>query len=81
MIAFETEEQASRRLESFGYPPGIAAEIAVYLAQSSDLPFFVDEIAGALRRDGIEAEFVALDELPARLRESGRGAIGRWCGR
>ena len=69
VIAFETEEQASRRLESFGYPPEIAAEIAVYLAQSSDLPFFVDEIAGALRRDGIAAEFVALDDLPARLRE------------
>src|SRR5271166_2351220 len=69
VIAFETEEQASRRLEAFGYPPEIAAEIAVYLAQSSDLPFFVDEIAGALRRDGIAAEFVALDDLPARLRE------------
>ena len=69
VIAFETEEQASRRLEAFGYPPEIAAEIAVYLAQSSDLPFFVDEIAGALRRDGIAAEFVALDDVPARLRE------------
>ena len=69
VIAFETEEQASRRLEAFGYPPEIAAEIAVYLAQSSDLPLFVDEIAGALRRDEIEAEFVALDDLPARLRE------------
>ena len=69
VIAFETEEQASRRLEAFGYPPEIAAEIAVYLAQSSDLPLFVDEIAGALRRDGIAAEFVALDDLPARLRE------------
>ncbi len=69
VIAFETEEQASRRLEAFGYPPEIAAEIAVYLAQSSDLPLFADEIAGALRRDGIAAEFVALDDLPARLRE------------
>jgi D-alanine-D-alanine ligase len=69
VIAFETEERASRRLENFGYPPEIAAEIAVYLAQSSDLPLFVDEIAGALRRDGIEAEFVALDDLAARLGE------------
>ncbi len=69
VIAFETEERASRRLEAFGYPPEIAAEIAVYLAQSSDLPLFVDEIAGALRRDGIAAEFVALDDLAARLRE------------
>ncbi len=69
VIAFETEQSARRRLEAFGYPPEIAAEIAVYLAQSTDLPSFTDEIAGALRRDGIEAEFVALDELPARLRE------------
>jgi D-alanine-D-alanine ligase len=69
VIAFETEEQARRRLEAFGYTPEIAAEIAVYLAQSSDLPLFVDEIAGALRRDKIEAEFVALDDMPARLRE------------
>ena len=69
VIAFETEQAARRRLEAFGYPPEIAAEIAVYLAQSTDLPSFTDEIAGALRRDGIEAEFAALDELPARLRE------------
>jgi hypothetical protein len=69
VIAFETEERARRRLESFGYPPEIAAEIGVYLAQSSDLPLFVDEIAGALKSDGIEAEFVALDDLAARLRE------------
>jgi D-alanine-D-alanine ligase-like ATP-grasp enzyme len=69
VIAFETEEAARCRLEAFGYLPEIAAEIAVYLAQSSDLPLFVDEIAGALRSDGIAAEFVALDDLPARLRE------------
>jgi D-alanine-D-alanine ligase len=69
VIAFETEERARRRLEAFGYPPEIAAEIAVYLAQSSDLPLFQDDIAGGLQRDGIEAEFVELDDLPARLRE------------
>ena len=69
VIAFETEEAARCRLEAFGYEPEIAAEIAVYLAQSSDLPLFVDEIGDALRRDGIAAEFVALDELAARLSE------------
>jgi D-alanine-D-alanine ligase-like ATP-grasp enzyme len=68
VIAFETEESARRRLEAFGYPPEIAAEIAVYLAQSTDLPLFMDDIAGALRSEGIAAEFVALDGLPARLR-------------
>jgi D-alanine-D-alanine ligase-like ATP-grasp enzyme len=69
VIAFETEESARRRLESFGYSPEIAAEIAVYLAQSSDLPHFADDIAGALGREGVAAEFVALDQLAKRLRE------------
>jgi D-alanine-D-alanine ligase len=68
VIAFETEDAARRRLEAFGYPPDVAAEIAVYLAQSTDLPLFMDDIARALREQGITAEFVALDDLPARLR-------------
>src|SRR5579863_3954062 len=67
VIAFESEEAARGRLESFGYSREIAAEIAVYLAQSTDLPHFADEIAAALARDGIEAEFVELDRLPRRL--------------
>jgi D-alanine-D-alanine ligase-like ATP-grasp enzyme len=69
VIAFESEESARRRLEGFGYPPDIAAEIAVYLAQSTDLPLFIDDITQALRREGIAAKFVTLDELPQRLRE------------
>ena len=50
--------------KAFGYPPDVAAEIAVYLAQSTDLPLFIDDIAQALAREGIAAEFVALDDLP-----------------
>jgi D-alanine-D-alanine ligase len=69
VIAFETEEAARRRLEAFGYPPDVAEEIAVYLAQSTDLPLFTDDIIRALRVEGIAAEFVALDDLSARLRE------------
>jgi len=69
VIAFESEDEARRRLASFGYPPDIAAEIAVYLAQSTDLPLFIDDIAEAFRREGIAAEFVALNELPQRLGE------------
>ncbi len=68
MIVYETEEAARRRLEAFGYAADVAAEIAIYLAQSTDLPRRHDEIAGALRDDGVEAEFVALDDLAARLR-------------
>ena len=69
VIAFESEEAARRRLEAFGYPPDVAAEIAVYLAQSTDLPLFADDIAEALRQSGIKAQFVAVDDLPARLIE------------
>jgi D-alanine-D-alanine ligase len=69
VIAFETEEQARARLETFGYPPDVAREIAVYLAQSTDLQQFVGEIAEALGAEGIEAQFVSLAELASRLRE------------
>ena len=69
VIAFESEEAARRRLEGFGYAADVAAEIAVYLAQSTDLPQFSGEIAGALAEDGLQGEFVPLDELPARLRK------------
>ena len=69
LIAYETEEAARRRLEAFGYAPAIAAEIAVYLAQSTDLPGFVEEIAGVLGKDGVEAWFTPLDELSLRLRD------------
>jgi hypothetical protein len=69
LIAYETEEAARRRLEAFGYAPEIAAEIAVYLAQSTDLPGFVEEIAQALGNDGVEVLFTPLDELSLRLRD------------
>jgi hypothetical protein len=69
LIAYETEEAARRRLEAFGYSPDIAAEIAVYLAQSTDLPEFVEEIADALGSNGIEAQFTPLDSLSLRLRD------------
>ncbi len=69
VIAYESEEAARRRLEAFGYPPDVAEEIAVYLAQSTDLPHFSGEIADALGEDGLQAEFVPLDDAPARLRE------------
>jgi D-alanine-D-alanine ligase len=69
VIAFESEESARRRLAAFGYPPDVAAEIAVYLAQSTDLPLFMGDIAQALSLKGIAAEFLDLDRLPGRLRE------------
>src|SRR5277367_4641403 len=38
VIAYESEEAARRRLMALGYAPDVAHEIAVYLAQSTDLP-------------------------------------------
>src|SRR5947209_730278 len=67
VIAHETEEAAKSRLERFGYAADIAAEIAVYLAQSTDLPQFADDIAAALKKEGVSAVFTPLDQLAQRL--------------
>jgi D-alanine-D-alanine ligase-like ATP-grasp enzyme len=67
LIAYETEHAARTRLAAHGYAPDVAAEIAVYLAQSTDLPAFMDEIRDALDMAGIEVSFVKLDDLPALL--------------
>lgn len=67
LIVHETEASARLRLVEHGYSPEIAAEIAVYLGQSTDLPDFVDDIASALRADNLAVEFVELDRLLDRL--------------
>ncbi len=67
VIVYETEAAARRRLVSFGYARAVAAEIAAYLGQATDLPDFFDDIAGAARRAGIEVEFVEAERLLARL--------------
>ena len=66
VIVYEAEDSARLRLISFGYPADVAAEIAVYLGQATDLPDFFDEIAEAARRAEIEVEFVEIEELLAR---------------
>src|SRR5271170_5068642 len=67
VITYETQASAEARLASFGYGPQIAAEIAVYLAQSADLPAHFAEIGDALARDGAAVEFVELDDLASLL--------------
>ncbi len=67
VIAYESEGAATRRLEAFGYSEEVATEIAVYLAQSTDLPGFAGEISDALGEDGIEARFTPLDALSTQL--------------
>ena len=63
VIAYETEAAARARLMSHGYTPDIAAEIAVYLAQSTDLPAFMPEIGAALDAENIAVSFVELDDV------------------
>ncbi len=67
VIAYETEAAAMSRLVAHGYSPEVAAEIAVYLAQSTDLPAFMPEISDALAVDGVAVAFVKLDGLAAAL--------------
>ena len=67
VVIYETEAAARDRLVRFGYTPEIATEIAVYLGQSTDLPDFFDDIAGAARAEGVSVDFVELDDWLARL--------------
>lgn len=79
VIVFETEAAATQRLEHHGYAPDIAREIAVYLAQATDLPDHVDDIRSALGREALDVDFVELDavvELVSRL-DPARTII--WC--
>jgi D-alanine-D-alanine ligase-like ATP-grasp enzyme len=71
VVAYETEARARERLLAHGYSPDIATEIAVYLAQSTDLPGFMSEIAAASAADGIGVEFVELDDVVAALHRPG----------
>ncbi len=67
LIVYETEAAARRRLVAFGYTPEVAAEIAVYLGQATDLPDFFDDIAAAAERADLDVEFVEVEHLLARL--------------
>ena len=65
VIVYETQASAVARLTRYGYAQEIAEEIAVYLAQSADLPAFFDEIRAALSPASVA--FVELDGLADRL--------------
>jgi D-alanine-D-alanine ligase len=71
VIAYETEAAAAARLVALGHAPEIALEIAVYLAQSTDLPAFMPDIEAALAEDSVSVAFVELDDLPAALAAPG----------
>jgi D-alanine-D-alanine ligase len=70
ILVFEPEKACFDRLLADGYAPERAAEIASYLAQSTDLAREFDALATACERHGIAFEPVALDD--AALALSGR---------
>ncbi|MBV9243965.1 MAG: hypothetical protein JO366_04050 [Methylobacteriaceae bacterium] len=81
VIVYETEEAARDRLVAHGFAPDIAAEIAVYLAQATDLAERTDELQAGLAAEGVSVDFVELDALPGRmehLHARREGAI-LWC--
>ena len=63
VIAYESQASAEARLARYGYAPQLAAEIAVYLAQSTDLPDYFGEIREELAAAGASVEFIELEEL------------------
>ncbi|MER9329648.1 D-alanine:D-lactate ligase-like protein [Mesorhizobium sp. M0488] len=66
ILVHEPEKACFDRLVADGYPPERAAEIASYLAQSTDLAHEFDALAGACLARGLSFAPVALDEA-ARL--------------
>ncbi len=64
IIAYETESAARARLIVHGYSPEIATEIAVYLAQATDLPAHMQSLTTAFAAEQIALSFVEIDALP-----------------
>ena len=67
IVIYETEARAALRLQRYGYSPEIAREIAVYLAQSTDLPDFFSDIEAGARAQGMTVDFIELDDWLVRL--------------
>jgi D-alanine-D-alanine ligase len=63
VIAYETEAASRDRLIACGYAPDITAEIAIYLAQATDLPEHMPAIRDALAAEGVGVTFAELDAL------------------
>jgi D-alanine-D-alanine ligase len=63
----EPEAACAERLGRAGFPRDIAREIAVYLAQATDLPGIADDLARDLARHGITLDIATPDDMPGRL--------------
>lgn len=64
IIVTESETAAADRLRSHGFAAGIAAEIAVYLAQATDLAGHLPDLEAALAADRLELRRAEIEELP-----------------
>jgi D-alanine-D-alanine ligase-like ATP-grasp enzyme len=62
LVLHEPEAACRTRLEAGGAPPGVAAEVAFYLAQATDFAAMLDEARAALDRVGVGLVWAALDD-------------------
>jgi D-alanine-D-alanine ligase len=76
VIVQETQDAATMRLVGLGYDPEVAAEIAIYLAQATDLPGQMPGLVDAFAAGGVRLRCFELDDLPARVADL-RGAAVR----
>lgn len=63
---YETEAESRARLQRHGFADDVATEIAIYLAQSTDLPEFAAGLQADFAAAGIELCFCPVDELTGR---------------
>ena len=66
-VIHEPEATCLARLAAAGFPAGAAEEIAVYLAQSTDLGAVAAAVTEEAAAEGVMLEIVALDDALARL--------------
>ncbi len=67
VVLYEPEAACRARLIEQGHAPDVAAEVAFYLAQATDLVPLMQPIAEAFSPAGVEASFHALDDHDAYL--------------
>lgn len=62
LVVLEPEAACRERMLARGYPPGVADEIAFYLAQAGDFAAVVEPLRTRLERDGVELVVAAIDD-------------------
>ncbi len=78
LLVYEPEAACLERLLAEGFAENHAAEIASYLAQSTDMVPEFDAIAAACARRGLDFQPIALDDAPATFAGGGNGKKLVW---